>query len=109
MLKIYFTDYGADESLDAKDARAAAKDEILQTMESVLRMPRNFVGVIDENDGTLQFMVNSDNTIRVDLPYPDDRGSYVKTADLDECLELVRSIRDRIKKEEIRGLKFQQW
>jgi hypothetical protein len=109
MLKLFFTDYGDDESLDAADARVAGKDEILHTMESVLQVPRNFVGVIDENDGTLQFMVNNDKTIRVDLPFPEDRGSYVKTCDLSECLDLVRSIRDRIKKEEIHGLKFQQW
>ena len=80
MLKMFFTDYGADKTVEAADARAAGKDEILHTMECVLQMPRNFVGVIDENDGTLQFMVNSDKTIRVDLPFEQEVNPFVKDA-----------------------------
>jgi hypothetical protein len=109
MLKVFFADYCEDKVLESKDARVATQDELLHSMDCVLHMPRNFIGVIDENGVTLQFMVNDDRTIHVDLPVPAKRGSYVKTAHLSECLNMVRRIGDSIKMDEIDGMAFQAW
>ncbi len=54
-------------------------------------------------------MVNKDKTILVDVPAPEEGGSYGKTTDLQECLNLVRNIGDRIQLKEIDGLTFERW
>ena len=108
-LKVFFVDYCEDKVLESKDARVATKDEILHSMDCVLHMPRNFIGVIGENGTTLQFVVNDDKTIDIDVPVPADRGSYVKTTDLQECLEIVRNLGDTVNAEGIDGLDFKSW
>lgn len=109
MLKVFFADYYEDKILDSKDARAATKEEILHSMDCVLHMPSNFIGVTDQHGVTLQFMVNDDRTIHIDVPVPAQGGSYVRTASLKECLEMMRVLGDCTDIEEIRGLKFEAW
>ena len=103
-LKLFFVDYCEDKVIESKDARVASKEEILHSMDCVLHMPRNFIGVTDENDVTLQFMVNEDRTICVDVPAPAEKGSYVKTTDLRECLDIVRGLGQTINAKEIDGI-----
>lgn len=107
--KVFFADYCEDKILESKDARAAAMEEILHSMDCVLHTPGNFIGVIDGGGVTLQFMVNDDGTIQIDIPAPRQRGSYVKTGKLAECLDLLRNIGSNINVENIAGLAFQPW
>jgi hypothetical protein len=107
--KVFFADYCEDKIVDSKDARVATKAEILHSMDCVLHMPRNFIGVIDKDDTTLQFMVNDDNMIHVDIPVPSRTGSFVKTADLRECLDLVSHLGSTIDVARIDGLVFKSW
>jgi hypothetical protein len=108
-LKMFFADYCEDKVLESNDARVASTEEILHSMDCVLHMPRNFIGVTDENKVTLQFMVNDDKTICVDVPAPSEQGSYVKTASLGECLKIVGGLGEQITVKEIEGLEFQAW
>ena len=108
-LRVFFVDYCEGKRVDSKDAWEATLEDILHEMDCVLHYPRNFIGVIDGNDVTIQFMVNKDKTILVDVPVPEEGGSYGKTTDLRECLNLVRKIGDRIQLEEIDGLTFERW
>ena len=73
-LKMFFADYCEGKVLESEDARLATKPEILHSMDCVLHMPSNFIGIIDENDATLQFIVNDDKTVSVDIPVPANEG-----------------------------------
>ena len=108
-LKMFFVDYCEDKEIESKDARLATNDEILHSMDCVLHMPRNFIGVIDDNDVTLQFMVNDDKSVSIDVPAPLERGSYVKTTDLRDCLEIVKGLGETIDTKSIDGLNLQPW
>jgi len=107
--KLFFADYSENKIVESKDARIATKSEILRSMNSVLHMPRNFIGVIDKDETTLQFMVNDDKTIHVDVPAPTRTGSFVKTAELRECLGLVSNLGSTIDVARIDGLVFKSW
>ena len=106
---MFFTDYSEDKCLPSEDALAATKDEILHSMDCVLHMSSNFLGIIDENDTTLQFAVNDDKSIYVDLPEPSKGGSFAKTTDLASALDIVRQLGDQIDSSEIDGLNFEKW
>ena len=108
-LKMFFADYCEGKVLESEDARLATKPEILHSMDCVLHMPSNFIGIIDENDATLQFIVNDDKTVSVDIPVPAERGSYARTTSLRECLEIVEGLDESISPKEISGLAFQAW
>ena len=107
--KIFFTDYCEGKTLDSKDARAATKEEILHSMDCVLHMPDNFLGIIDANGTTLQFMVRKDRSITVDIPDESKQGSYTKNASLADCLDLVRDLPAEISAANIDGLAFMSW
>ena len=105
-LKMFLADYCEDK---ASDVRPSSKDEILHSMDCVLHMPRNYIGVTDENGVTLQFMVNEDKSTYVDIPAPAERGSYAKTTDLQDCLTIMRVIGEAIDAKTIDELAFQAW
>lgn len=107
--RLFYTDYCEGKSLESANARVATKDEILHSMDCVLHMPDNFLGVIDARDTTLQFMVGKDRSITVDIPDVERQGSYSKTSSLSDCLELVRGLTENISAAEISGLTFNSW
>ena len=108
-LKMFLTDYAEGTSIDSAEPRAVSTDEVLRWMQIVLREPDNFLGITDVNDTTLQFMVNVDRSIHVDVPIVAKGGSYAKTATLNECFGMVKGIGDTIALERIDGLEFQAW
>lgn len=82
---------------------------IEQTMREVLTAPDNFVGIIDQTGAILQFAVNDDSTIRIDLPDPARKGSLVKNADLEECITLVRQAGPSLATLNLVGMEFEPW
>lgn len=108
-LRFFYTDYCDDKSIPSQEAWTASKDQILHSMDCVLHSPRNFIGIIDDRNVTLQFIVNDDRSIDVDIPSPSQRGSYVKTTGLAECLELVRELGETIQPDSIADMKFESW
>ena len=105
--KVFFADYCEGKILDSKDARYAPLDEILHSMDCVLHMPNNFLGIIDADDATLQFMVCDDKQIFVDIPQTSRKGSLTKTISLAECLDLVRNMGPLISAVDTEGMNFQ--
>ena len=83
--------------------------QIEKTMREVLTAPDNFFGVVDRGNVILQFAVNDDSTIRIDLPDPTRKGSLVKDADLEECIALVRQAGPSLATLNIVGMKFESW
>lgn len=106
---MFYCDYAEDEDVPAEEAIPADLETIIQRMDSVLRITENFVGMVDTNDVTLQFIVNDDYSIHVDIPIPKKRGSYSKTLPLDACVELVKGIGSTIDPDSIPGLIFESW
>lgn len=107
--RTFYSDYCEGKSIDGQNPVPQTLEEMVHSMDCVLHMPANFIGFVDRRNVTLQFVVNDDKSIDIDIPIPERRGSYVKTATLQECLGLVRSLGDTIEPAQIHGLSFQQW
>ncbi len=54
-----------------------------------LSTPENFVGFVDASETTLQFFVEADDSILVDMPVPDKQGSYSTHLDRAHALKLI--------------------
>ena len=107
--KVFFADYCEGKILESGNARVATREEILHSMDCVLHMSDNFLGIIDSRGTTLQFMVNKDRTVTVDVPDVSKQGSYSKVCSLSDCLDLVRQIPADISATDIDGLTFNSW
>lgn len=108
IFQFFFTDYDGEEVLPAQ-TQYASIDEIIELMKSVLIRPENFLGIVDKNDRTLQFIVNSDYSLDVDIPIPDQKGSYTKTISLHEAVKLVQKQTELIQIDAIEGMAFMKW
>jgi len=108
IFQFFFTDYDGEEVLPTQNQYASI-DEIIEIMQSVLIRPENFLGIVDKNDRTLQFIVNDDYSLEVDIPVPDQKGAYTKTISLHEAIKLVQKQTELIQMDTIEGMTFMKW
>ena len=107
--KVFYSDYCEEKIIDSSDAFHASVSEILHSMDCVLHVPKNFIGIIDERDITLQFYVNDDKSILIDVPMPEKNGSFCRAGSLQECLSIVKRLDKAVDVSKIDGLEFQSW
>jgi hypothetical protein len=105
----FFSDSRNDSVRLPEDRVFQTLPDIEKTMREVLTAPDNFFGIVDRADAILQFAVNDDSTIRIDLPDPTRKGSLVKDADLEECITLVRQVGPALAELNIVGMEFESW
>ena len=74
--KYFYADYCEGKEIDASDPWDAELSQIVHSMDCVLHMPENFLGIVNEADQTLQFVVEEDRTVTIDIPILED-GIYV--------------------------------
>jgi len=109
--RFFYTDYCEGKTIPAENADQwyVTKEEILHSMDCVLHMPDNFLGVIDKYENTLQFAVNKDRSIHMEIPSPKEFGSYGKEGTLEDALNVVRNLGELISLDSIGDLKFKKW
>lgn len=107
--KFFYTDYSTDKSVRSDEAVSETVDNVIEHMKAMLKEEDNFIGLIDENNLMIQFMVEDDGSICIDVPMHDRKGSLAKNADLNEAIDVVLSLKDEIVWEEIDGLEFKPW
>ena len=107
--KLFYTDYSEDKHVRSGEAESASLENIIASMNRLLHEPDNFIGIIDDNNVMLQFMVEDDGTICIDLPIHDRNGSFTKNSDLSESIKVVNALQKSIVLEDIKGLEFKSW
>lgn len=107
--RMYYCDFERDTEIIADGAEPTEVDEILAMMEQVLTGCGNFLGIMDEHGGMLQFLVDDEGRIGVEIPDPPRRGHYGKQATLAECKELLRRAEGRFHWDDVPGLTFEKW
>ncbi|MBL8797784.1 MAG: hypothetical protein JNM56_28050 [Planctomycetia bacterium] len=106
---VFFHDARADAAVLPEERVHYPLPRIEQAMREVLTAPDNFFGITDQAGTVLQFAVNEDATIHIDLPDPARKGSLVKDADLEECLALVRQAGPLLAELQVVGMVFETW
>ncbi len=86
-----------------------SRDQILQLMGEVLVSPGSYVSVMDREGTMLQFVLDEDGSVMLDIPAPRRRGSFAKRTTLAECEAAVRSLGDRVDTDAFEGLVFERW
>ena len=109
MHDVFYSDYGREVHVPSSEPTRMDLESILRLMDQVLVAPDNFLGVVDQDDHTLQFLVNPEQTVWMEIPAPDQGGSYGKDASLEDCKLAVEQARGSFSIEKIPGLRFQSW
>ncbi|WP_299881290.1 hypothetical protein [uncultured Cocleimonas sp.] len=95
--KYFYTDYCEDKTISGSEPWEAEKSQILHSMDCVLHMPNNFLGILNNKDQCLQFMVQEDSSVLIDIPITENGvflGSKSKAVSLADCLTLVQELEE---------------
>ena len=94
-LRFFCVDYCEGKRVEEPMLWPNGKEGILHSMDCVLHTPKNFCGIVNANNQTLQFIVESDRTVTIDVPVIENGsyvGSYCGNSTLKECLALVSEL-----------------
>jgi hypothetical protein len=75
-LRLFYCVHAEQSCVDPSVAVAANSERILGVAGRALSSKDDFVGFIDADDTTLQFYVEGADFILVDMPMPEQKGSY---------------------------------
>ena len=105
----YFKDYISGESADPGDELFFELPDVHESMERVLIYPNNFWGVMDETGYALQFSVNEDFSVTLEIAQPERDGSLFKTESLDHFIALMQKAGRHLHLLEVDGVEFRSW
>lgn len=87
----FYTDNMADEFVSIDEARYMELEQILSILQAgLLGYPRNLLGIIDEKGNSLQFFVQPDGSIELNMSVPEEFGSYTREVEQLECYRLIK-------------------
>jgi len=109
VLKIFYTCYSTDESIEASAARDLASDSLVDVAPRFLKDEGDFFGVIDSDKVVLQFMVESSDLIRLEMPKPQEKGALVKVIGFSQLADTLQSINEPLSKVDQEGMRFEAW
>ena len=66
--------------------------EIYEILVDVARKPKNFIGFVDSDNVTIQFMVDEFDKIWMEVPSAKDKGSFGKYINNEEMLNLINNL-----------------
>ncbi len=98
-----------DDTVESDDAQFMDRDTVIATAMQILRDPKDFFGVIDESGTTLQFLVEDDGSVWVEVPRPSERGSYGKRIPVEDVEPLLLAFGDAIHNDSVTGFVFRHW
>jgi hypothetical protein len=107
--KVFQCDYRTGATVESNDAKSSDLRQIEHMMREILTAPRNYVGLTDQFDVSLQFMVNDDGSIHIDRPMPKQKGSMTKRTTLEESVRLVQNLGPSLAECDIPGFVFEAW
>lgn len=107
--KVFYCDYRTGKDVKGENAEFSDIPKIERMMREILNSSENYLGLTDQSDRTLQFMANENGTIQIDMPSPERKGSMVKQATLDECIQVIRLAGPSFAELKIPGLRFEAW
>ncbi|QDV15430.1 hypothetical protein Pan153_00440 [Gimesia panareensis] len=104
----FYCCYNTNEVVSPEEACEMDLDIAGDRILELLQGDDDFFGLIDENDTTLQFLRNGD-LIWMEIPIPDQKGSFGKHIPIDEVGSLIAGLPARIDLNDFPEMEFQPW
>lgn len=106
---VFYTCYETDDVVHADSPYPTDKDNMIGIGQQVLRGDGDFFGVIDKNGSTVQFMVEGDNKVRVEMPDPERGGSWARYFSANDLETELLGISVPFDSSTKRGMSFESW
>jgi len=108
--KVFYCTYQNDECVESNNPIQVNKSDMNELVQQVGKIKKNFIGFVDKDGTTLQFYVDITDKIWLEIPVPEEKGSYgiyinqsVMETIIKNLNEPYLNLKDKLK------LNFQTW
>jgi len=108
-LKCFYSCYGENENVSSSNPINIDRKNALYFFEQKVTAHKDFIGFVDHKGNTLQIMMEEDKSYWVELPYPEEEGSYGKRTSIEDISSLLGSLPLIFEKDKFPSLEFSSW
>lgn len=107
---VFYCTYQNEECVESSDPVIIEKRRMIELLERVGAVEKNFIGFIDKDGTTLQFYVDAINDVCMEIPTPFEKGSYSKQISEAQMQSIVKNLETPyISYKSSLNLKFRAW
>ena len=107
--KVFYLNYKNNEEIPSSSPKTMTKENILEKIEILNEHNDNFLGIIDSNNVTLQFRVDTESRIWAEIPIPEKKGSYGAKIEYHEVVTILKDLDGYIDKNSYSNFEFTSW
>jgi len=107
--RVFYMSHETEDRVDATEPYLTDRDTMVSMAQQLLRGDGDFFGIIDERGTTLQFIMQGEDDVWMEIPMPSKGGSYGRVLPIENLETMLLSIEPPFLPSRIEGLNFQQW
>lgn len=89
---VFYCTYQSGECVPGQSAIGVDPEDMGPLLERVMALEENFIGFVDREDTTIQFFVDAPDRIWMEIPVPEEQGSYGIQMSADETKSLIEML-----------------
>lgn len=106
---VFYYQHRTGEMIDSYAPQPIPRDRILPLAHHILKDTGDFIGLLDDDDRLLQFMMLTRDPadpqpIRLDMPAGNQQGAYIKQVSTDELATILRRLPDKLTIDAVCGM-----
>jgi hypothetical protein len=107
--RVHYCNFETGEEIAGNGAVEMDLEQLIELMDRVLISHGCFVSAASSDGTMIQFVVDEDGMVMLDVPAPSKRGSYGKRDTMAACKATLRATGTQVRHEDIDGLTFVPW
>lgn len=92
-MRAFYCIYQEDLNIDANNLIDLNRNQINKLIEKIILRQGNFIGFIDDENTTIQFVFEGKNTVLIDIPLLDKCGSFSKTISVQQIKKIITELK----------------
>lgn len=106
---VFFQDYTRDICVSSDAPLEASIWQVLDIFENLPEEDGSYIGLVDEDNETLQFMKYNRYVWLIEIPKPHLKGSYQGYFTKNKCKKIITEVFDGLPLSQVSGLSFEKY
>lgn len=106
--RMFYDCYAWEDKVSSEDPIPTTLDKAKAILPEALVEEGDFFGLVDDEDTVLQFL-KEHGGVWMEVPSPNDGGSYGKRITLEEAIRAIDELGETIERVYMDGLVFEKW
>ena len=108
-MRLYFQNFGKNLCVPTASPLEASVWQALDIFNNLPEEDGSFLGLVDENEDSLQFMKYNKYVWLIEIPKPDLGGSYQGYFTKNKCRKIISEIFTGLPLSQVSGLSFEKY